>query len=126
MGCSQSVHKTSSVSTKNQSSTTVKEDEDDMIGKTFNPKYKVESILGKGSYGTVYKCFAKNINDYVASMKRKIIMDQLERNNLIRMLAKFKHKKLTCIVLPLYGPNIKEVLIKNKFAIEEVRTIADQ
>ena len=101
-------------------------------GEKLNSIYKVESILGKGAFGSVYKCVDESSsNDYVAikvfrnnqdaaerelgifnDMKRNTTVDQLEDNSLIRMLDTFTHKKLTCLVFPLYGPKIFEVVFE--------------
>ena len=41
------------------------ESEVDLIGETLNSNYKVESDLGLGNYGTVYKCLDENREDCV-------------------------------------------------------------
>ena len=124
----------------------------EMIGVKLNSKYQVKSELGKGGFGTVYKCCVLNSKTYVAIKvfqnrhrnnknrkyaKREIkIFEDMDEsvkelpmsNYLISMLDHFSNDQITCIVFPLYGPNIKKVLKQkgSPFKLEEVRTIADQ
>ena len=114
----------------------------DLIDKQLNGCYIVEKILGRGSTGTVYKCFNKESEDHVAIKVMSTGVDadyELKYlnflkaktpkcENLIDMLDTFSHENLTCIVLPLYGPSIFDAIyIKgSSFNMEDVREMAYQ
>ena len=114
----------------------------DLIGAKLNDTYTVESKLGHGTFGSVYKCFDDVTNDYVAI---KAISDkeaakfeirafnllrenQVNSNSLIKVLEIGEGENFIYIVFPLYGPTLYNAIHDKelKLTIDEIRTIARQ
>ena len=92
-------------------------EENNLIGEKLNDTYTVESKLGQGTFGSVYKCFDDDTNDYVAvkaisnkeSAWREIRIflilseKQIDSSSLIKCLESFEDNSFIYIVFPLYG-----------------------
>ena len=117
-------------------------EENNLIGEKLNDTYTVESKLGQGTFGSVYKCFDDDTNDYVAvkaisnkeSAWREIRIflilseKQIDSSSLIKCLESFEDNSFIYIVFPLYGPPLSNTIYDKKqpLTMEEIRTIARQ
>ena len=112
-----------------------------LIGKKLRSQYNVLSELGKGTFGTVYKCLDTTTNEHVAikELNPKIASNEVNAfeslenadekcKYLIEMLEWFEENKLAYLVYPVYGPNTEEAMKDNKrpFKLQDVQIMAKQ
>uniref|UniRef100_A0A8C9VM16 dual-specificity kinase n=1 Tax=Scleropages formosus TaxID=113540 RepID=A0A8C9VM16_SCLFO len=113
------------------------DEEDDSYIKVLHDhisyRYEVLEVLGKGSFGQVFKCLDHKNNELVAikvirkkrfhyqALVEVKILDVVRRKdrdnsyNVIHMKDYFYFRSLLCISFELLGMNLYEVILKNNF-----------
>eukprot|EP01084_Bolivina_argentea_P027409 50954_1 len=98
-------------------------------GLFINKKYVLIGELGRGAYSKVFesinvftktRCAIKiirNIEPFISASKSEFeILKDVENNNLcIHLQQHFVWKKHCCLVFPMYGPSILDIIKQNKY-----------
>ncbi|CAD8048480.1 unnamed protein product [Paramecium sonneborni] len=103
---------------------------DIIINQKAENKYIAKELLGVGTFGSVYRCvnnnssFAikiiKNINAYnLQAMKEikliRLLNKKMDHECIIKIIDYFLFKNHVCIVFPLLGFNLEELLSETKY-----------
>lgn len=71
-----------------------------LLGKTLAGRYQIESVVGFGGHGKVYKAFDPELDRFVAVKVSKSIADETKTNELLeeaRRTAKLKHPNIVTV-----------------------------
>ena len=71
-----------------------------LLGKTLAGRYRIESIVGSGGHGKVYKAFDPELDRFVAVKVSKSIADETKTNELLeeaRRAAKLRHPNIVAV-----------------------------
>ncbi|CAL5970493.1 Kinase [Hexamita inflata] len=100
-------------------------------GEMLNNQYQIQKELGSGTFGSVFQCIDKQRNKYVAvkilraidkyyeagqaELKTLIQVRPLQCQQVVEVLDYFDFSGHLCIVFPLYGQTLLELLKANEF-----------